>query len=84
MEVVSPGAQNRERDLEVKRREYAKAGIAEYWIVDPELRTITVLELAGDSYLVASEYQPNQLTTSPLLSGFAVSVDQVFQAAEQT
>ncbi len=84
MEVVSPGAQNRDRDLEVKRREYAKAGIAEYWIVDPELRTITVLELAGDAYLVAGEYQPNQLATSRLLPGFTVSVDQVFQAAEQT
>ncbi|MEI8383665.1 MAG: Uma2 family endonuclease [Planctomycetota bacterium] len=84
MEVVSPGAQNRDRDLEVKRQEYAKAGIAEYWIVDPELRTITVLELAGDAYLVAGECQPNQLATSTLLPGFTVSVDQVFQAAEQT
>lgn len=84
MEVASPGAQNRERDLEVKRREYAKAGIAEYWIVDPELRTITVLELAGDAYLVAGDYQPNQLATSPLLPGFTVLVDQVFQAGEQT
>lgn len=84
MEVVNPGAQNRERDLEVKRREYAKAGIAEYWIVDPELRTITVLKLAGDAYFVAGEYQSNQLATSRLLPGFTVSVDQVFKAAEQT
>ncbi len=82
MEVVSPGALNRERDLEVKRKEYATAGIAEYWIVDPELRTITVLKLAEDVYFVAGEYQPNQLAMSHLLPGFTVLVDHVFQAAE--
>src|SRR5262245_19220943 len=32
MEVVSEGIENRERDLETKRRDYARAGIAEYWI----------------------------------------------------
>src|SRR5437867_2052983 len=34
MEVVSPGG--RQRDLEVKKQEYARAGIPEYWIIDPE------------------------------------------------
>jgi Uma2 family endonuclease len=35
MEVVSEGAENRERDLGIKRQEYAQAGITEYWIIDP-------------------------------------------------
>ncbi|HUG90229.1 MAG TPA: Uma2 family endonuclease, partial [Planctomycetaceae bacterium] len=34
-EVVSPGDENRERDLVTKPDEYAQAGIQEYWIVDP-------------------------------------------------
>src|SRR5262249_6570660 len=50
LEVVSEGVENRERDLEVKRVEYAKAGIAEYWIVDPERRRIIVLSLDGPVY----------------------------------
>lgn len=84
VEVVSPGPQNRERDLVVKRQEYAQAGIAEYWIVDPEVRTVTILELVGDRYHVAGEFHPAQSATSILLPGFAVSVASVFEAAEQT
>ncbi len=82
MEVVSPGAQNRERDLDVKRLEYARAGIAEYWIVDPEVRTITVLELDGDAYRIAGEYDTTQTAASVLLPGFSVSVQAAFQAGE--
>src|SRR5205823_5704641 len=36
MEIVSPGSENRKRDLQEKRRAYAKAKISEYWIIDPE------------------------------------------------
>ena len=43
IEVVSP--KNRRHDLETKRDEYARAGIPEYWIVDPEEETITVFVL---------------------------------------
>jgi len=82
MEVVSPGPQNRERDLDVKGLEYARAGIAEYWIVDPELHTITVLRLDGETYQVAGEYNGSQSATSVLLPGFAVSVQATFQAGE--
>lgn len=82
LEVVSPGTQNRERDLDVKRREYARAGIAEYWIVDPEHRTITVLTLDGDVYRTAGEYGLTQTASSVLLPGFSVAVQAVFEAGE--
>lgn len=36
VEVVSGDEEDRRRDLVEKRAVYAKAGIAEYWIVDPE------------------------------------------------
>ena len=49
MEVVSDD--DRRRDVVTKRLEYAKAGIAEYWIVDPQQATITVLKLADGKYL---------------------------------
>ena len=49
IEVVSPGEEARERDLDVKRVEYAKAKIPEYWIVDSELKTITVLVLSDQN-----------------------------------
>jgi len=74
MEVVSDGDENRFRDLVTKRDEYAKAGIPEYWIVDPELGQITVLTLDGTSYAVHGEFSRGQEATSKLLPGFAVDV----------
>jgi Uma2 family endonuclease len=82
MEVVSPGPQNRERDLDVKRSEYARAGIAEYWIVDPELRSITVLSLDGQTYQAAGTYVAGQSALSVLLPEFSVSVEAAFDAGE--
>jgi Uma2 family endonuclease len=42
IEVLSPS--NRHHDRVRKRRAYARYGIREYWIVDPDERTIEVLE----------------------------------------
>lgn len=81
LEVVS--ADKPERDLVEKRREYAEAGILEYWIVDPFTETITVLVLGDD---LASQYEEHgvfgrgQHATSRLLDGFGVDVDAVFDA----
>src|SRR6266550_1597590 len=36
IEVVSDDEEGRRRDLFTKRREYARAGIPEYWLVDPQ------------------------------------------------
>ena len=86
LEVVSPHPDDRQRDLEEKRAEYATAGFAEYWIVDPETRTITVLTLdgvpAGGPYRVHGEFRTGQTAASVLLPGFTAKVDAVFAAGE--
>jgi Uma2 family endonuclease len=76
MEVVSDD--DRRRDLEVKRLDYAQAGIAEYWIVDPQQSLITVLHLVGDHYHVHGQFSPDTQATSALLAGFTVDVAAVF------
>lgn len=82
MEVVSEGEKNRQRDISVKRAEYAAAGIPEYWIVDPELRQVTVLILDGDAYREHGVFASGSEATSALLPGFSVAVDEVFAAGE--
>jgi Uma2 family endonuclease len=83
MEVLSEGRESRERDLESKGRDYAEAGIDEYWVVDPETRRITVLVLDGSSYREHATFEAGQIATSVLLQGFQVPVDAVFAAGEQ-
>ncbi|MEO8494964.1 MAG: Uma2 family endonuclease [Planctomycetota bacterium] len=81
IEVVS--SDDPKRDLETKRHEYAQAGIAEYWIVDPRNSTITVLKLEaqGSPYVEAGIYKPGEEAASVLLDGLTVNVDAVFAAA---
>ncbi len=50
IEVVSPGTTNRTRDYRHKRTEYAARCIAEYWIIDPEERQITVCKWVDGQY----------------------------------
>jgi Uma2 family endonuclease len=73
-EVVSE--ENREHDIVTKRAEYAKARIPEYWIIDPEQETITVLTLKprAKSYVLHGIFGKGTRATSKLLPGFSVDV----------
>lgn len=50
VEILSPATAR--RDLGAKLRLYAAAGVAEYWIVDPEATTFEFLELHDAAYSV--------------------------------
>lgn len=85
MEVVSKGAKDRKRDLVDKRHEYAKAGIREYWIVDPERKQFTVLKLSPGKgkYDVNGEFKKGQRASSALLKGFEVDVSDALAGLKQ-
>jgi Uma2 family endonuclease len=82
MEVVSESNRDRKRDYEEKRRDYAKAKILEYWIVDPFERRIMVLTLQGQQYVEHGVFANGGSATSRLLDGFAVDVNAVFDAGK--
>jgi len=81
MEVVSDDPDDRRRELVTKRREYARAGIPEYWVIDPDGRKISVLRLAGKRYAVHGEFSEEAAATSRLLDGFTVDVARAFAHA---
>lgn len=80
MEVVS---EDRRRDLETKRKEYARAKIAEYWAIDPRDRRVTVFKLAGSRYTVAGTYEVGGKAASALLPGFEVDVTALFASGRR-
>lgn len=80
IEVVRPGQESRQRDFVEKRDEYAAAGFPEYWIVDPQARTITVLTLEGEQYVLHGEFHEQESATSRLLPDFEVDVSTCFRA----
>lgn len=83
MEVVSDEPDGRRRDYEQKPAEYAAAGIAEYWIADPQEEKITVLSLTDGKYEVYSTAVRGETATSKLLDGFSVDVDAMLAAAKR-
>jgi len=78
LEVVSEDKP--ERDLVDKRGDYAEAHVPEYWIVNPQTKTITVLRLRGDAYEEAGTYRRGESATSVLSPQFSVAVSAVFDA----
>jgi Uma2 family endonuclease len=78
LEVVSPDDLN--RDLVKKRKEYAQAGIPEYWIVNPQTGMISVLRLEGAKYAEHGTFGRGATATSALLVDFGVNVDLVLDA----
>ena len=80
IEIVSASLEDRERDLLTKRIEYAQAGIQEYWIVDPEQETVTVLNLAGDVYTESGVFVRGEVVTSPQLPELALLVAEILDA----
>jgi Uma2 family endonuclease len=82
LEVISEGVENRKRDLRTKRKEYALARIPEYWLVDPQRQTITVLRLVSKRYREHGVFRIGDVATSHLLPGLSIPVQDVFAAAE--
>ena len=80
VEVVSKG--DPKRDLVQKRKEYAKAGISEYWIVQPQEFVVLVLNLKGRSYH-EQRFQLGDVATSQRLAGFRIAVSELFAAGPQ-
>jgi Uma2 family endonuclease len=81
LEVVSE--EKPERDLVEKRGDYAEARVPEYWIVNPQTESITVLQLVADAYQEAGVYRRGQSAVSALRPEFSVAVEQVFDSARR-
>ncbi|NES80716.1 MAG: Uma2 family endonuclease [Moorea sp. SIO2B7] len=79
IEVVSPGDIQRERDYIAKRVKYQDCAIPEYWIVDPQIQTILVLELKENSYTEVGSFSNDDLVKSPVFRELNLKVSQVFK-----
>jgi len=76
VEVLSPATQRTDR--QEKATEYAQAGVREYWIVDPEARTIEVFVLREGRYRLLGKWSEGETARSELLEGFEVAERDIF------
>lgn len=78
VEVVSPGELQRDRDLIAKRLQYQDCGILEYWIIDPQTKSILVLELINEIYHEIGIFSGDDLVLSPQFNSLNLKVLQIF------
>lgn len=78
VEILSP--RTRQRDLGVKRDLYARFGVQEYWIVDPDARTLSILALHGDQFRESVGCEAG-VYTSCVLPELKIPLGEVFASA---
>ena len=77
IEVLSPSA--RSIDLGDKMDEYARAGIAEYWIVEIDAKNVSVYVLREGSYQLANRYRDGEVVRSVTIAGLSLPVNEIFR-----
>jgi Uma2 family endonuclease len=76
VEVLSPGTRKRDRLLKSKR--YARFGVREMWIADPDKKTIEVHVNTGKSFRREALYAGDDVLRSPMLPGLQIPLARAF------
>jgi Uma2 family endonuclease len=79
IEILSEST--RWRDEDVKFRLYERSGVKEYWILDPDLATVEVFRLRGQSLHLEVELSAAaaDMLETPLLPGLRIPLEEVFR-----
>jgi len=80
VEVLSPST--RKRDAQTKRQLFARSGVREYWLVDPELDAVQVYRRQDDGTFVRVaelSAEDDHALTTPLLPGWSLGLRELFR-----
>ncbi len=81
IEIVSDD--KRTHDTVVKFRDYARYGVAEYWLVDPRDQLVRVCSLAGSSYQDIGIFTVGETVSTNKLSGLILDPEEIFESGQR-
>jgi len=76
IEVLSPSTAS--KDMILKYNKYLEAGIREYWIVDPQTKTVRVCILNNGKY-DSIDYMDARIIPIRVLDGCDIDIERVFR-----
>ena len=76
IEVLSPSSHRHDRVR--KLRLYARAGVREYWLVQPNPPVVEVLQLTGEQYRIDGAYTETETLHSPTFPELVLDLSAVF------
>ena len=79
VEVLSPGTARLDKGS--KRKIYARTGVRELWLVDPEARLTQVYQLERNPETPVATYGETAVITTPLLPGLRIRSAEIFKSA---
>lgn len=78
LEIISPSTARADR--KIKPPLYAKHGVAEFWLVDPDDQSVEVFILDGETYRMAGIYLAGDTITVGRFAEAKIAVDSIFAA----
>jgi Uma2 family endonuclease len=77
VEVISPGYVRRDR---VEKKEvYEQFAVREYWIIDPDHRTVEILVMQNNAYVLHAFLEKEGKAASTILDGFEIDIQTLFE-----
>ncbi|TVP50469.1 MAG: Uma2 family endonuclease [Mongoliibacter sp.] len=79
VEVLSAG--NKQMELQRKYEVYEESGVKEYWIVDPEGKTVLIYTLTQGKYSASRWMTVGDVAISSVIKGFELDLEEYFKEA---
>jgi Uma2 family endonuclease len=76
VEILSPSTAAHDRTTKLTL--YAEAGVGEMWIIDPQAKTVEILKLQGNKYLVEAALGASRALTSACFPGWELPLQNLF------
>jgi len=84
IEIISPRPRDARRDRIDKVADYAEMGVKQYWLIDPKLRTIEILQLgAKRRFTLVVATSRGKLRRIPTLPGLVIDLDDLWSEVER-
>jgi Uma2 family endonuclease len=77
VEIVSPSSQRYDRVI--KLRWYAQLGVPEYWLVDPQARTVERLILRDGTFVIAASLAEGEVLRPETLDGLEIPLAKLWE-----
>lgn len=77
IEILSPSTAL--YDLREKFRVYERTGVQEYWIVDPDIKSIEIYTRQKGHFLLTTKAEDKGKIESVLLKGLVLTLDEIFK-----